>query len=71
MTLIERDRENFRLGGYATKVGQIRHNMNKQPINTIASFIVLSEDTCNDVISLITAHPDWDDEQVAEEIEWS
>ena len=71
MTLFLRDRENVRLGKYADKVELIRHHMNSQPINIIASFVILPEQVCSDVISLIKAHPDWDDEQVAEEIEWA
>lgn len=71
MTLFLRDRENFRMGGYATKVGQIRHNMKTQTVSAMASFIVLPEDTCEEVIKIIDEHPDWDDEQVAEEVEWT
>ena len=71
MTLFLRDRENFRMGGYTTKVGQIRHNMKTQPVSAMASFIVLPEDTCKEVIKIIEAHPDWDDEQLAEEVDWA
>ena len=43
MTLFLRDRENVRLGKYADKVELIRHHMNAQPINIIASFVILAE----------------------------
>ena len=71
MTLFLRDRENVRLGRYIDKVEMIRHNMKDHPVNTISSFVILPETKCNEVISLINTHPDWDDEKVAEQIDWS
>lgn len=57
------------MGGYITKIGLIRCNMGIRPLDSIASLIALPAGICNEVIRLIKYHPDWDDEQVAEEID--
>ena len=71
MTLIERDRENFRLGGYTKTVSSIRENAGSVDDELLMKVLQISPNIFYLVKDEISKHPDWDDEQVAEEIEWS
>lgn len=72
MILFLRDRENVRLGEYKKTVFQIRKNykMDRTP-DAIAGFLFIPAEKCSEVISVFMEHPDWDDEQVAEESDWA
>ena len=48
----------------------IRRNMNHMGIADLSRILFVSADNCKSVIDTINAHPDWDDERVAEEIVW-
>ena len=71
MTLIERDQENFRLGGYTDKVASIREGSGIVDDNVLMKVLRITPNIFYLVKDEISRHPDWDDEQVAEEIEWS
>jgi len=51
-------------------VRQIRKMMNQLSIDQITFFLDITLPECEEVINLIKEHPDWDDEQVAMEIDW-
>lgn len=57
-------------GGYEKSVMLIRQNRQNFSLSDMARIFVVSPDNCQSVIDLITAHPDWDDEQIAEEVYW-
>ena len=55
-------------GRYKNNVMQIRRKIHQLGIDEMADLFVVSADNCRSVIDTINAHPDWDDERVAEEI---
>lgn len=57
-------------GIYKNNVRQIRRKIQQLSIADMADMFAVSVDNCKSVVGLINAHPDWDDEQVAEEIYW-
>lgn len=70
MTLFLRDKENQRLGKGVQLVSLIRQKLTKGLDSEIISEHIEQEvDFVEDVISLINEHPDWDDEQIASELE--
>ena len=58
------------LGINKTYVMLIRRNMRNTNASLLTQFLDISGDKCERVIELIQEHPDWDDEQIAEEICW-
>ena len=71
MTLFLRDRENVRLGGYIDKVASIREGSGIVDDAALIKVLRISPAVFYLVKEELTKHPDWDDEQVAEEVEWS
>ena len=71
MTLIERDRENVRLGEYKKTVSSIRENAGHIDDDMLMKVLQITPTIFYLVKDEISKHHDWDDEQVAEEIEWS
>ena len=58
------------MGAYARVVSQIRDALNELTVSTMAKYFKVSERDCEAVIECIKEHPDWDNEQIAEEIYW-
>lgn len=58
------------LGEYKRVVSQIRDAINELPLQKMAKYFKVTEENCAAVINCIQEHPDWDDEQIAEEIYW-
>ena len=71
MLLLEAYARERTLGEYKRVVWQIRHNMNEQSAHTMAKMFGIRIEDCVDTISMIQEHPDWDDEKIAEEIDWA
>ena len=63
-----RDREKMVLGGYVRTVALVRHNRFKSTPETLADFLLISPGAVEEICATIDAHPDWDDEAVAEEV---
>ena len=57
-------------GMYEKNVMLIRRNWQTVSVPDMARLFVISPDNCKSVIDVINAHPEWDDEQVADEIYW-
>ena len=57
-------------GIYKNNVKMIRRKIQQLSIPDMADMFAVSADNCKSVVDTINAHPDWDDEQVAEEIYW-
>ena len=70
MVLIERDRENRRLGEHSVRVTQARKFRNRISHEDLAEFCLVSPDLLHAILDTIDAHPDWDDEQVAESVDF-
>lgn len=62
------------LGEYKRVVRLIRKKLRKNPQGLTADFVDdldISMDEANTVKDALTAHPEWDDEKIAEEIDWA
>ena len=59
-----------RMGRYETRVSQIRKAINNFSPKQLANLFILDVKDCEAVIDCIAAHPDWDNDQIAEEIDW-
>ena len=70
VVLNELIRDNRRLGGYATKVASVRQTRGKYPPELIAEIILVQPAMVDAIISAIDAHPEWDDEEVAENLDF-
>ena len=70
MVLLERDRANRRLGEYRTRVAQVRKFRNRFASDELAEIVFFTPELLQLVLDTIDAHPDWDDEQVAENIDF-
>ena len=70
MLMSEALEEKVIFGGYKRIVMQIRRKLEKLSIEEMSDLFAVPADNCRSVIETIQAHPEWDDEQVAEEIYW-
>ena len=70
MVLIERDREKLRLGRYTQSVAQVRKSRSRFNPDEQASIYFVDLKTVHAILNTIDAHPDWDDEQVAESVDF-
>ena len=71
MTLFLRDRENFRMGRYTDKVASIREGAGVVDDAALIKVLRISPTVFYLVKDELTKNPDWDDEQVAEEVDWA
>lgn len=60
-----------RLGRHERVVSQIRDAVNELSLKAMAKYFKVKEQDCSAVIDCIKKHPDWDNEQVACEIDWT
>ena len=70
MRLVERDRENRRLGRYTQTVAQVRKSKHRFGTDEMADIYILTPKAVTSIVDTIAAHPDWDDEQVAENVDF-
>ena len=68
MTLYLRDRENQRLGMFEEKVAIIRNSGENMEDNVLAKILRIDVEIVGMIRDLIYSHPDWDDEDIADEI---
>ena len=66
MTLLMRDKENQKLGGYEKTVSFVRKFHGKVSDGELISAAKIEEPVFLGIISCIAEHPDWDDEDVAD-----
>ena len=70
MVLVERDRANQRLGECRRSVAQVRAFRHEFPPEQLARITFFTPYVLQAILDTIDAHPDWDDEQVAESIDF-
>ena len=70
MVLVERDRENRRLGEHMRSVAQVRKSRHRFGTDEMADIYILTPKAVTSIVDTIDAHPDWDDEQVAENVDF-
>ena len=70
MLLVEAYAQHEELGAYKKVVSQIRDAIGDFTTKQLSKILKVKEKDCAAAIACIEAHPDWDDERVAEEIDW-
>ena len=70
MVLVERDREKVRLGRYARSVAQVRAFRNEFQPDQLAKFVFVTPELLTSILNAIDTHPEWDDETVAENVDF-
>lgn len=70
MLLIEAYARERSMGAYQKVVSQIRDAVGVFTTKQLAKILKVKEKDCTAVIKCIEDHPDWDNERVAEEIDW-
>ena len=70
MVLNELLRDNKRLGRYADRVAHARKFRNRFDTEELAEICFVSPQLLASILDAIDAHPDWDDEQVAENVDF-
>ena len=70
MVLIERDRMNRRLGRHQERVAMVRDFRRKFDMNTLTQICYNKPELLQAILDTFDAHPDWDDEKVAENIDF-
>ena len=70
MVMMERDRNNIDLGKYAEKVATIRdfRKEYRDDRDKLARTVRIKPQTVTLILTKLDEHPDWDDEEVAEDI---
>lgn len=70
MLLMEAYARERNMGKYITQVSQIRDSMDEFSTKQMSKYFKVKENACMNAIKCIMTHPDWDNEQVAEAIDW-
>lgn len=68
MTLLMRDKENIRFGDLARGVCQVKKNKTRFTAEELSSILDYDTATIEKMIESINAHPDWSEEDIAEEL---
>ena len=70
MILNELIREEVRLGRYIDRVARVRAFRSELEPEQLAKIAFVTPELLTSIIAAIDAHPDWDDEQVAENVDF-
>ena len=70
MILMEALAHERSIGEYKRIVRQVRKKYSILSFAEMADLFDIAETDCKKVVAAITDHPDWNDEQIAEEIDW-
>ena len=71
MVLVERDREKMRLGRYAERVALIRKFRERFDSQTLAEICDNNPKLLTSILDSFDAHPDWDDTQIAKNVDFT
>ena len=70
MVLNEMLKENRRMGAYMGKVAQVRNSRNSVDKGTLSLILMIHPHTLQAILDTMDAHPDWDDEKIAETVDF-
>lgn len=70
MVMIERDRANRRLGEFKRSIAQVRRFRDRFGKEDLADICFVTPQLLGVIMDCIDAHPDWDDEEIAESIDF-
>ena len=68
MLLIERDRDNRRLGDYQRSIAQVRKYRNRFNTDELSEIYLIAPELLHSILDTLDTHPDWNDEQIAEDL---
>lgn len=68
MLLVERDRLNRKIGERSGLVRVARQNRFRFSVEKLPAICTISSEDLKSIYDAIDAHPDWDDEDVAENV---
>ena len=71
MVLNEMLRDNRRLGKYQQSVAQVRNFRHRFKAEEMAEIYILHPKAVEEILKALDAHPDWDDEQIAENVDFN
>ena len=71
MLLMEAYARERNMGKYEVIVSQIRNAIDEFTTQQMSKYFRVQEKDCAAVIEYIQTHPDWNDEQIAEQIDWN
>jgi hypothetical protein len=70
MTLAQKFVEQRYVGEHRKTVNQVRRNQAKLGLTEMVDILGVAEDDCNEILELISAHPDWTDDEIADHVMW-
>lgn len=70
MLLLEAYARERNIGRYELFVSQIRRKTDVLSVEDMADMFNIPIEDCEKAVEALNAHPDWDDEKIAEEIDW-
>ena len=70
MLLMEAYARERSIGEYIRVVSLIRNAIGDFTTKQMAKYFKVKEKACKDAVDYITTHPDWDDEQIADHVDW-
>jgi hypothetical protein len=70
MWLMEAYARERSMGAGERVVRLVRRKINKLSIADMAELFDISLRECNSIVTMIAEHPDWDDEQIADQVDW-
>ena len=70
MLLLEAYARERYIGEYIRVVSQIRDAIGDFTTKQMAKYFKVKEKACKDAVECIAAHPDWNDEQIADQVDW-
>ena len=70
MVLNEMIRSRERLAEHRRSIAQVRAFRNELQMDQLARFTFISPEALKSILDAIDAHPDWDDEQIAENVDF-
>ena len=70
MTLGQKFREKEYIGAHKHVVRQVRKSSRKLSLPEMADLFDVPEDDCKEILTLLDAHPDWTDDEVADHVMW-
>ena len=68
--MMDTKRSGMRLGRYMERVAQVRAFRDEFQPNQLARITFVSPELLQTILNTIDAHPDWNDEEVAEHIDF-
>ena len=70
MLLMEAYAHERSVGEYIKVVSLIRNAIDDLTTMQMAKYFKVKEKACEDAVECIKTHPDWDDEQIADHVDW-